>query len=195
MRLFLYPRFLDVRSSKQWFLTPFSRACHLNQHLSCCVLSPALRCSWQTGKYLELNIASSSSGQILAWIGPRNITSEWTRQTHMSSQCVSSISICHLSDYQLRPTVLNPAICFSWIEKEWEPTYIWESKHIILKLVSTSISSSCITDISCADVPVPSLGFSHACHWSPQLPCLPCSTPWRSSSSNAIQGQMPRLRT
>ena len=61
----------------------------------------------------------------------------------MSSRCVSSVSICHRSDYQLRPTVLNPAVRFSWIEKEWESAYIRDSKRSILKLVSTSINSSC----------------------------------------------------
>ena len=174
------------------FLILFSRACHPNWHLSCHVLSPVLRCSWWTGKHSELNIVSSSSGRRLACSGPRNTTSEWMRQTHISSWYVSSISICHHSDYQLRPTVLNPAVRFSWIKKEWESTYIRDSKCTILKLVSASISSSCITNISYADAPVPSSGFSHACRWSTQLPC---SMPWRSSFSNAIQGQTSCLWT
>jgi hypothetical protein len=33
--------------------------------------------------------------------------------------------------------VLNPSMCFSWIEKEWEAEYIQDSKNKILNLVST----------------------------------------------------------
>ena len=37
----------------------------------------------------------------------------------------------------LKPTVLNPAVRFSWIEREWEEQYIQMSKKIALDLVST----------------------------------------------------------
>lgn len=64
----------------------------------------------------------------------------------------------------LRPTVLNPGIRFSWIDIEWDDEYRRKAKDTILDLVSTSIASLHITNISRADAPVPSSGFIHACH-------------------------------
>ena len=72
--------------------------------------------------------------------------------------------ICHRSGYQLRPTVINPAVRFSWIDEEWDNIYIEKSKNIILNLVSTSIGSLCATNISRTDAPVPLSGFVQACH-------------------------------
>jgi len=45
--------------------------------------------------------------------------------------------ICHHFSPQLKLTVLNPAICFLWINSEWETSYIQRSKDTILDLVST----------------------------------------------------------
>src|SRR6266702_5712060 len=91
----------------------------------------------------------SSPGWKSACAGQRSTTFEWMTLKHMSSPCVSSIDILLLC-YQLKRTVLNPAICFLWIQSEWDIKYIKGSKGIILGLVSTTYYYiPCLNHLSC----------------------------------------------
>ncbi len=91
----------------------------------------------------------SSPGQKSACAGQRSTTFKWMTLKHTSSPCVSLIDVLLLC-YQLKCTVLNPAICFLWIQSEWDIKYIKGSKGIILGLVSTTYYYiPCLNHLSC----------------------------------------------
>ena len=54
---------------------------------------------------------------------------------------ITMCKVSNLTGHHLLLTlilVLNPAIHMSWIQNQWEAKYIWSSRDIILKLVSTT---------------------------------------------------------
>ena len=54
----------------------------------------------------------------------------------MGRSLFSDYSVTESHYANLLSIVLNPAICFSWIQREWDSTYIQRSKKIMLDLVS-----------------------------------------------------------